>query len=479
MPGSGLILGIETSCDETAAAIVERGERTVSSIVASQIATHARYGGVVPELASREHLRAIVPVVRAALAEAHLTLADLDAIAVTSGPGLAGALLVGITYAKALAFANRLPLIAVNHLEGHIHAALLNERESKKHEVAPSFSKSAPEDSERVGNVSGHDLPGPPATGLRRWGGLSRAEHATKGERALAPARDANAEPALALVVSGGHTHLYLARPTNGTWTYKIIGRTVDDAAGEAFDKVAKLLGLGYPGGPWIDALAGFGNPQAVPFSFAQIKTKAHLGGKAPRTKAAKTAPIARLDPHFLFSFSGIKTAVLRHVELHNLRAEAKARASRLFPVSVEPNSVAPSFPSAATDGRVGDAERNLPPHPPQTREQALALCPQPTLDLIASFQHAVIGDLMKKSFAAAASLHAARIFVTGGVAANRELRERFTAEAGLRKVHIVFPTLALSTDNAAMIAAAAWPRLLAREFAPTELSADPSLTLG
>ena len=499
MPGSGLILGIETSCDETAAAIVERGERTVSSVVASQIATHARYGGVVPELASREHLRAIVPVVRAALAEAHLTLADLDAIAVTSGPGLAGALLVGITYAKALAFANHLPLIAVNHLEGHIHAVLLNERESMNHEapskpavaplkpgsvpsklvVAPSFSESASADSERVGNVSGHDLPGPPATGLRRWGGSSRAEHATKGERALAPARDANPEPALALVVSGGHTHLYHARPTDGTWTYKLIGRTVDDAAGEAFDKVAKLLGLGYPGGPWIDALARFGNPQAVPFTFAQIKTKAHLGGKAPRTKAAKTAPIARLDPHFLFSFSGIKTAVLRYVELHGLRAEARARASRLFPVSVEPNSVAPSFPSAAADGRVGDAERNPPPHPPQTREQALALCPQATLDLIASFQHAVVGDLMKKTFAAAESLRFVRIIVTGGVAANRELRERFTAEAARRGLHIAFPTLALSTDNAAMIAAAAWPRLLAREFAPTELSADPSLTLG
>ncbi len=133
-------------------------------------------------------------------------------------------------------------------------------------------------------------------------------------------------EPALALVVSGGHTHLYLARPTNGTWHYTLIGRTVDDAAGEAFDKVAKLLGLGYPGGPWIDALAKFGNPHAVPFSFAQIKTKLHLGGKPARTKAAKTAPIARLDPHFLFSFSGIKTAVLRYVELHGLRAEAKAR---------------------------------------------------------------------------------------------------------------------------------------------------------
>jgi N6-L-threonylcarbamoyladenine synthase len=418
MPGSGLILGIETSCDETAAAVVERGARTLSSVIASQIATHARYGGVVPELASREHLRAIVPVVRAALAEAGLALADLDAIAVTSGPGLAGALLVGITYAKALAFANKLPLIAVNHLEGHIHAVLLQEREAKDQSVAPSFSGSASADSERVGKYE--------------------------------PRPDASVEPSLALVVSGGHTHLFLARPTNGTWSYTLIGRTVDDAAGEAFDKVAKLLGLGYPGGPWIDALARFGNPNAVPFSFAQIKTKAHLAGKPARTKAATTAPIARLDPHFLFSFSGIKTAVLRYVELHGLRAEAKARVGRVL--------------------------ANF--HPPQTREEALALCPQPTLDLIGSFQHAVIGDLMKKTFAAAESLGAARILVTGGVAANRELRARFTAEAAHRGLHVAFPTLALSTDNAAMIAAAAWPRLLAQDFASPDLTADPSLAL-
>jgi N6-L-threonylcarbamoyladenine synthase len=187
-----------------------------------------------------------------------------------------------------------------------------------------------------------------------------------------------------------------------------------------------------------------------VPFSFAQIKTKAHLGGKPARTKAAKTAPIARLDPHFLFSFSGIKTAVLRYVELHGLRAEANARVSRVL--------------------------ANF--RPPQTREEALALCPQPTLDLIASFQHAVVGDLMKKTFASSESLGAKRILVTGGVAANRELRARFAAEADRRGVRIAFPTLALSTDNAAMIAAAAWPRLLAQDFAPPDLTANPSLAL-
>ena len=392
---SGLILGIESSCDETAAAVVERGARTLSSVVASQIATHARFGGVVPELASREHLRAIVPVVRAALAEAAVSFDDLDAIAVTSGPGLAGALLVGITYAKALAFARNLPVIAVNHLEGHIHAVLLEERQ--------------------------------------------------KNSRAIQD------EPALALVVSGGHTHLYLAEPAQGSWRYRLIGRTLDDAAGEAYDKVAKLLGLGYPGGPWIDAIARFGNPKAVPFSFAQIKAKAHLHGKTPRTKAARTAPIADLDPHFLFSFSGIKTAVLRHVELNGMRGGAEQRIEKILSGTRRPT----------------------------THEEALALAPQPVLDMIASFQHAVVGDLMKKTFAAAESLGATRILVTGGVAANRELRERFTAEAHRRALRVLFPTLALSTDNAAMIAAAAWPRFTAGEFAQSALTADPSLALG
>ena len=420
MKQTGLILGIESSCDETAAAVVERGARTLSSVVASQIATHARYGGVVPELASREHLRAIVPVVQAALAEAGVTLGDLDAIAVTSGPGLAGALLVGITYAKALAFAQGLPLVAVNHLEGHIHAVLLRQREEEREERFASHPIR-----DKAADWMGH----PAADGI-------------------APNAE---ERALALVVSGGHTHLYLAEPSNGTWRYRLVGRTLDDAAGEAYDKVAKLLGLGYPGGPWIDTLAQFGDPRAVPFTFSQVKTKAHLTGKTPRTKAAKTAPIAALDPHLLFSFSGIKTAVLRYVELHGMRAEAQARVPRMLVL-----------------GRI-----------PETREEALKLCPQPVLDLIASFQHAVVGDLMKKTFAAAEAQGAERVLVTGGVAANRELRERFTAEAGRRGVRIAFPTRALSTDNAAMIAAAAWPRFVAGEFAPEELTADPALALG
>ena len=215
------ILGIETSCDETAAAVVSSGEKLISNVVFSQIAAHQPYGGVVPELASREHLKAIVPVVRKALLDAGQSYQSIDALAVTQGPGLAGALLVGITYAKALAFALEKPLIAVNHLEGHIHAVLLEERQKGNREI--KF-------------------------------------------------------PVLALVVSGGHTHLYLAQPTNlagaqaAGWSYRNIGHTRDDAAGEAFDKVAKLLGLGYPGGPIIDKLSTHGDPTAVKFPTAQLK---------------------------------------------------------------------------------------------------------------------------------------------------------------------------------------------------------------
>jgi N6-L-threonylcarbamoyladenine synthase len=383
---TGLILGIESSCDETAAAVVRGGREALSNVVASQMALHANYGGVVPELASREHLRNIVPVVREALTRANVTFADLDAIAVTSGPGLAGALLVGITYAKALAYGLSKPLIAVNHLEGHIHAVLME------------------------------------ATN-------------TLGE-----------SPLLALVVSGGHTHLYLARQGSAAWQYQNVGRTVDDAAGEAYDKVAKLLGLGYPGGPWIDALAPHGNPRAVPFSFGQIKPRIYPDGTAP---ANKKAPATSEGPHFDFSFSGIKTAVLRYVETHHLHNSIEARRTAL-----------------AAD-------------PSITPKDAAKLCDQQTLDLIASFQYAVVGNLQRQTFAAAESLGARAIVVSGGVAANSELRRRLQAEADRRGLPIAFPSLALSTDNAAMIAAAAWPKFLAQNFAPDDLAATPQLRLG
>src|SRR3954466_14171523 len=251
------ILGIESSCDETAAAVVRSGEQIVSNVVYSQIATHQPFGGVVPELASREHLRAVVPVVRKALEDAGHTYQSMDAIAVTQGPGLAGALLVGISYAKGLAFSLDKPLIAVNHLEGHIHAVLLEERQKGNHEL--QF-------------------------------------------------------PILALVVSGGHTHLYLATQNGNAWTYENIGHTRDDAAGEAFDKVAKLLGLGYPGGPVIDRLAPHGDPTAVNFPPAQIKHR-------DRRDRARVHAIDAGDdrPRFDFSYSGIKTAMLRYTESHHM----------------------------------------------------------------------------------------------------------------------------------------------------------------
>ncbi len=395
--GTGLILGIESSCDETAAAVVRAGSDPLSNVVASQMALHANYGGVVPELASREHLRNIVPVVREAMSRASaaaghpVTFKDLDAIAVTEGPGLAGALLVGITYAKALAYGLGKPLIGVNHLEGHIHAVLMETR-----------------------------------------------------QQAGTPMQ----QPLLALVVSGGHTHLYLARQQSGegNWSYRNVGRTVDDAAGEAYDKVAKLLGLGYPGGPWIDALAPHGNPRAVPFTFAPIKSRPPRPGVIN-----KKAPAQTEGPHFDFSFSGIKTAVLRYVETHHMRESIDARRAAL---AADP-SITPKSPAIKT------------------------LCDAQTLDLIASFQHAVVGNLLKQAFAAAESLGARSIVVSGGVAANSELRRRFQAEADRRGLPIAFPSLALSTDNAAMIAAAAWPRLLAEDFASEDLGATPQLRLG
>jgi len=372
------ILGIETSCDETAAAVVRSGERLLSNVVSSQIAMHQPYGGVVPELASREHLRSIVPVVRQALVEAGESYQSVDAIAVTQGPGLAGALLVGISYAKALAFALKKPLISVNHLEGHIHAVLLEEKQKGNFKV---------------------DF------------------------------------PLLALVVSGGHTHLFLAEQREHGWVYENIGRTRDDAAGEAFDKVAKLLGLGYPGGPIIDALARHGDPRAVKFGPAQIK---HRNRGTPKDQQTP----------YDFSFSGIKTAVLRYVELEDMRGSIAARQKALA-----------AMPKSA----VGD----VLPH-----------CDKKTLDLVASFQRAVVEDLVAKTLQAAREREARTLFVTGGVAANSELRQTFALEAAKEGLPVYFPSRKLSTDNAAMIAAAAYPKLLVRNFADAEFSAEASLPL-
>ena len=355
------ILGIESSCDETAAAVVEDGRSILSSVVASQM-EHGQYGGVVPELASREHLRAIVPVVREALHQAATPLSSLDAIAVTVGPGLVGSLLVGLTYAKSLSFATGVPLIAVNHIEGHIHAVVLEAAQS-------------PEPIEY---------------------------------------------PALALVVSGGHTHLFEVRQG---FQYRLLGKTRDDAAGEAFDKVAKLLGYGYPGGPIVDRLAPYGNPKAIRFTFAKMKGNA-------------------LD----FSFSGLKTAVLRYVESHPMQAEIEARraANR-----------------AAT---------------PPTVEDWLRLTPPATLDLLASFQHAVIHELLSRAAASAEQIEARTLIVSGGVACNTGLRKAAKESNLPYPVH--FPTPGLSTDNAAMIAAAAFPKLDRKKFATLDIAAQANLTL-
>ncbi len=335
------ILGIESSCDETAAAIVDSGGTILSSSVASQLAAHVKYGGVVPEIASREHGRAIVPVVRAAMSDAGLTWPDLSAIAVTVGPGLIGSLLVGATYAKALSYALKLPLIAVNHVEGHIHAVILQ-----------------------------------------------------------SPVQF----PALALVVSGGHTHLF---SVSEHFELKLLGKTRDDAAGEAFDKVGKLLGFGYPGGPLIDRLAPYGNPRAVRFPIAKLKGSA-------------------LD----FSFSGLKTAVLRWFEAQDMQEEVEERRKLVNP----------------------------------TLEDWLAATPQRTLDALASFQHTVVTELLSRARPSAEQIGARSMIVSGGVACNSGLR-RAATELGL-PIPIYFPSPALATDNAVMIAAAAIPKLQRGEVA-------------
>src|ERR1051326_9177211 len=349
------ILGIESSCDETAAAVVQDDSRILSSVVASQLATHSKYGGVVPELASREHLRAIVPVVRLAMEQSGSTWDDISAVAVTQGPGLVGSLLVGITYAKSICFARGLPLIAVNHIEGHIHAVVLE-------------------------------------------------------------AGDQVVYPALALVVSGGHTHLFEVRQG---FSYRLLGKTRDDAAGEAFDKVAKLLGFGYPGGPISDRLAPHGNPHAVKFTSAKMKGNA-------------------LD----FSFSGLKTAVLRWVEQRDMTAEIEARRKLVVP------SIA----------------------------DYLRATPQETLDLLASFQKMVINELLKRATAAAEGIAARAMIISGGVACNSGLR-RAAESAGL-PYPVFFPTPGLSTDTAAMIAAAALPKYRRGEFAGFDLRAQANLSL-
>lgn len=338
-----LVLGIETSCDETAAALVRDGREIVSSVIASQIALHERFGGVVPELASREHLDKIVPVVAEAFTRAGIDMTDIDGLAVTVGPGLVGSLLVGVSYAKAMAFALKKPIVGVNHIEGHIYSVAFEN---------------------------------PPVQ-----------------------------YPALALVVSGGHTNIFHI-PSPGK--YKVVARTRDDAAGEAFDKVAKMLGLGYPGGPIIERLAREGNPQAVRFAVPR------MGDGLPD-----------------FSFSGLKTAVTKHVRETGMR-----------PVQ---NSEQPS---------------------------------QNIKDLAASFQSVVVRSLVGTLERVAADYGPRTLIVAGGVACNGALREASRTAAERLGVVVYFPSPHLSTDNAAMIAAAGTVKLEAGERAGLDLNADVTLRL-
>ncbi len=370
------ILGIESSCDETAAAVVADGREILSSVVASQIDIHRKYGGVVPELASREHLRQIVPVVREALEQAGMKLGDVDAIGVTQGPGLVGALLVGITYGKTLAQSLGKPLVPVNHLEGHVHAVFL--------------------EAHKAGRTA--------------------------------------KLPAVCLIVSGGHTVLYEvkqedsdAQDAGAKLLYRKLGQTRDDAAGEAYDKVAKLLGLGYPGGPILDRLAAVRNGAPAPVKFGPTKMKGNA-----------------LD----FSFSGLKTAVLYHVrEYPEYSEEIRAREEALQ-----------------------RGERKF--------EQLLPLCSPKTLALVHEFQNAVVRDLVERTMRAAEELAVASVLVSGGVAANSQLRATFEERGKSAGVEVFFPSRALSTDNAAMIAAAAYSRFRAGIVADTTLNADPSLAL-
>jgi N6-L-threonylcarbamoyladenine synthase len=376
------ILGIESSCDETAAAVVVDGREILSSVVSSQLDIHRKYGGVVPELASREHLRQIVPVVREALSQAGLDFRDIDAVGVTQGPGLVGSLLVGVTYGKVLATELGKPLVAVNHLEGHVHAVFLE---------------------------------------------------AHAGGKTLEL-------PAICLIVSGGHTLLYHVKAASGNgdattrgFEYRRLGGTRDDAAGEAYDKVARLLALGYPGGPIIDQISG----------------KVAASGATFREKDAPNfGPVKIKGNPYDFSFSGVKTAVLYYVRAHPEFAE-----------EIETRK------KALQEGRRKAAD-------------LLPLCSPRTLSVISKFQSAVVHDLVTRTLEAASETSSRAVLVSGGVAANSELRDRFAAKAAAMGVSVFFPSRALSTDNAAMIAAAAYPHFLAGHLAPSDLNAEPNLRL-
>lgn len=333
-----LILAIETSCDETAASVIKNGREVLSNIISSQIELHKLYGGVVPEIASRKHIENINFVIDAALEEAKVTLEDIDAIGVTYGPGLVGALLVGVAEAKAIAYALNKPLIGIHHIEGHISANYIENKELKP--------------------------------------------------------------PFITLIVSGGHTNLALVKDYG---EYKIIGQTRDDAAGEAFDKVARAIGLGYPGGPKIDKLSSEGNKDAIRFP------RAHIDGSP-----------------FDFSFSGVKSAVLNYINSAQMKEE-----------------------------EINNA------------------------DIAASFQEAVIDDLVTKTMLAASEYNIKEIAIAGGVAANSALRERMKEECAKYNYKFYYPSLIYCTDNAAMIGVAAYYEYIKGVKHGLTLNAVANLKLG
>lgn len=332
------ILGIESSCDETAASVVKNGREVLSNIISSQIDIHTVYGGVVPEIASRLHCENINGVIRLALRKAGLGFDDMDALAVTAGPGLVGALLVGVSEAKALSYALGKPLIAVHHIEGHVAANYISHKE-------------------------------------------------------LMP-------PYVCLIVSGGHTHLCIVRDME---TYEIIGRSVDDAAGEAYDKVARAVGLGYPGGPKIDRAAKDGDPLAISFPEGEVDGRPYD-----------------------FTFSGLKSAVLNYINRARMTGE----------------------------------EINVP-------------------DVAASFQHAVVDSLVSRTIACAREYGFRKVAMAGGVSANTALRAAMQKACDREAFECYYPEPIYCTDNAAMIAAAAYPSFLAGRFADLSLNAEPNMKLG
>ena len=374
------ILAIESSCDETAAAVVRNGREVLSNIISSQIALHTLYGGVVPEIASRKHIEKINPVITEALAKANMTLDEIDAIAVTYGPGLVASLLVGVAEAKAIAYAAGKPLIGVHHIEGHVSANYISHPE-----LEPPF---------------------------------------------------------LCLVVSGGHTHIVMVEDYG---TYRIIGRTHDDAAGEAYDKIARAIGLGYPGGPKVDALSKQGDPEAIAFPRAHIE-----------------------DCPYDFSFSGLKSAVLNYINIEKmkLRDAAKNAASDAGESTGADEFVRHGVPTG------GDAEGTEAC--PDTFSDGITKA-----DLAASFQAAVVDVLVTRTIAAAKAEGVTTVAIAGGVASNSALRNRMREVGEANGMKVLYPEPVLCTDNAAMIGAAAYYEYLRGNVADLTLNAVPGLKLG